>query len=492
MEPYVAAHDAPSISPPSEGGWEARLARTVTWRSSIVVTLGAAMLVTVSLGPMAAELGAVSPLIWLLAAIVGGAQCILLARLVARLPGRAGGTPMYVHSAIAERAPVLGAISSWSYWFAWTPGIAVNLILAATYLRATVWHGLGTLQFALVLGVLLYLLNALGLRISMRAAGVAAVIAVVPLAVILIGAALQPALLHASRLVPVRVPSHPWGTSGAWRLVAKWLFVTAWSAYGAEIASTVVAEMRDADKRAARALHIAGAVGLVGFGAIPFLMLALVGTRQLTADPLVAFLPVASAVFGGVGRTVVGVMLTAALILGAQAFVVGSSRTIYQMTRDGYMPRPFARTNDRGVPVGSMLWDMGVIAGLLLIFGTNVVNVVAAANVGYLVVFILMPIAFVILERGRDTGYARARKAWLTALAVALSIFNALLLVVGGAQWGNKVIFTGAIVIAAIVPISLLRRLQDRRSGCTRLLRFPAGQPHEAPEDVMSAPALGG
>jgi amino acid transporter len=397
---------------------------------------------------------------------------------------------MYVHNAVGASTPILGAVSSWSYWFAWTPGIAVNLILAATYLRATLWHGLGTLDCAIALGTLLYLLNALGLRLSMRMAGVAAVVAVVPLMAILIGAMIQPALLKVSRLQPIVVPNHPWWSSNAWLLIGKWLFVTVWSAYGAEIASTVVAEMREADKRAARALHTAGAVGLVGFGVIPFVMLALVGVQRLTADPLVAFLPVADAVFGHLGRTIVGVMLTAALILGAQVFVIGSSRTIYQMTCDGYLPRQFARTNHRGVPVGSMLWDVAVIAALLAIFGTDVVSVVAAANVGYLIVFILMPVAFILLERQRRTSEGRSVTP-LIALAAGLSVFNALLLVVGGIEWGEGVLLTGVIVIALIVPIAVVRRIQDRRSGCTRLLPFPAGEPSEASEELIAAAPVG-
>ncbi len=399
MLPGAGGPTAEATSIHRPWGPAAMLMRTVTWRSSFIVALGAALLVTVSLGPMAQELGTVSPFIWLAAAVVGALQCVLLARLAARLSNRAGGTATYTHSAVGESLPILGAVSSWSYWFAWTPGIAVNLILAATYLRETIWHGLGTLPFALILGGLLYVVNALGLRASMRVAGIAALTATVPLAAILIGALLQPSLVHVSRLYPVEIPGHSWGSMSTWGLLTKWFFVTAWSAYGAEMASTVVAEMRDADNRAARALHVAGGVGLVSFGLIPFLMLALVGVRGLTEDPFATFLPVADAVFGSTGRAVVGVTLTAALILGAQAFIVGSSRTIYQMTRDGYMPRQFAQTNRRGVPVGSMLWDGTVIVTLLLIFGTNVINVVAAANVGYLLVFVLMPIAFILLER---------------------------------------------------------------------------------------------
>lgn len=450
----------------------------------MLVTLGAALMITVSLGPMAEDLGRFSAVVWLGIALVGALQCLLLAELAARMPRRAGGTATYVHGAMGERAPILSAAASWGYWFAWTPGIAVNLILAATYLRATVWKGLSTLAFALVIGAVLYALNALGLRTSMRAAAAAALLAIVPLMALVIGVLVNPSLVDFDRLTPLSVPDHSWSSSATWLLVAKWMFVAAWAAYGAELASTVVAEIRNPAQKAPRAMKVAAAMGVVGFGALPFLMIAIVGAAGLTKDPLVVFLPVAQAVFGHAGRTIIGLMLTGALVLGAQAFMVGSSRTIYQMTRDGYLPRFFARLNSRGVPIGSIACDGVVILTVLLIFGTNVVDVVASANVGYLIVFVLLPIAYIVLRRSepRSMGYRLGRGA--VPMAAALAVFNAVLLVVGGSQWGTKVVLTGVIVMAAIVPVMLLRRWEDRRSGRKRLLRFPAGEPHDPAEDT--------
>jgi hypothetical protein len=49
-------------------------------------------------------------------------------------------------------------------------------------------------------------------------------------------------------------------------------------------------------------------------------------------------------------------------------------------------------------------------------------------------------------------------------VAVALIAFNALLLVGGALEWGARVAATGAVALAAIVPISLLcRRRRERR-----------------------------
>jgi amino acid transporter len=450
-----------------------QLRRTVTWRSAVLISFGAALLILVSIGPMAAEIGTATPWVWLGIAAVGALQCLLLSELATRFPDRAGGTPMYVHAVFGRRRPLAAAISSWGYWFAWTPGIAVNLILAATYLRATVLPGIEILPLAIVLGVGLYVVNGLGLEPSMRLAGCLACLATVPLGLAAIGLLLQPSLLDLGRLFPVEVTG---SGAPAVPLVAKWAFVAAWSAYGAEMASTIVAEMRAGAEEAPKAMHVAAAVGLVGYGLLPVLIFGVVGAAGLSEDPLVAFLPFAEAVAGGAGRTVVGLLLASALILGAQAFVVGSSRTVFQMAQDGYIPRAFAAVNRHQVPVGSLALDGTVIFALLCLFGTHVVDVVAAANFGYVVVFVLMPVAFLLARLEEGGGRSRWTSP-LNLLAVGLILFNAALLAVGGAQWGSRVMLTGAIVMSLIVPISLLRRWQDRRGGHPTLPPLFRGQP---------------
>lgn len=441
-------------------GRTGRLARRVTWRSAVIVALGAALLVTVSLGPMAHELGDAAPFVWLFAALVGALQCLLLVELAIAFPHRAGGTATYVHAVLGRQMPLLAAASSWGYWFAWTPGIAVNLILAAACLRATVWPGLALLPAAVVGGAALYVVNGFGLRASMRVAGCMALAAVVPLLLILAGAVLHHGAVHVGRLAAAGAGGHAGSSRLGWALLAKWTFVAAWSAYGAEIASTVVAEMRDGRAGTRRALLVAAGVGLLAFGLLPFVAFALVGAPGLVADPLPAFMPLAEAAIPGAGRALVGTLLTSALALGALAFIVASSRTVYQMAQDGYLPRELAAVNGRGVPIGSLVLDATIILVLLAIFERRVVDIVAAANVGYLVVFVLIPMAYLGLHRARAASRRKRPLAWLAAL---LALLNAVLLVVGGLQWGASVTVTGATVMALVVPVWMLRRLQDRR-----------------------------
>ena len=112
-----------------------------------------------------------------------------------------------------------------------------------------------------------------------------------------------------------------------------------------------------------------------------------------------AFLPAAQAIFGHVGANIVALMLIAALLLGVQTTIIGSTRCVYEMSRDGLIIKQFGNINKFGVPVGSMYLDCAVTIGLLVIFKDNIVNLIASSNVGYMVVWILLPIAFILLRR---------------------------------------------------------------------------------------------
>lgn len=444
-------------------GLDAPLRRSVSWSSAVLLAVGAALLITISMGPMAADLGNLQVLVWAGAALIGLVHCFLIGELAIHSPGRAGGTATYAHEALGTRAPWLAALSSWGYWFAWTPGIAVNLILAAQYLRAVVAPDLNTVALGLVIGAVLYVVNALGLRITVQFSVILAALAGIPLLLMLLAPLVKPSLFHGSYVWPFHGPTGQ-STGSTAVLAVKWLFVATWSAYGAEIASTIVAEFRDGGRTAVRAMSTAGITCLVAFTAVPWVMTGLVGPDQLANDADTVFLTPAEAVFGRASSDVVGLMLAGALILGAQAFIVASSRTVYQMSRDGYLPRTFSRVNRFGVPITSMICDAAVIALLVGLFGTDVIDVVASANVGYLVVFVLLPLSFVVLRRQRiRRGEILLLPRPWTAVGVALVIFNLALLIVGAALWGAKVALTGAIVMAAIFPLMWARRWSDRR-----------------------------
>lgn len=449
------AHEAPALT------------RCVTWRSAVVVAFATTLLVMVSLGPMAEELGNLSTLVWLVTALIGALQCLLITEFARAFPDRAGGTATYAHEALGQVSPRLSALSSWCYWLAWTPGIAVNLILAAGYIQSAAGLPDRPIEGAVILGVLLYGFNARGLHSSMSLAGVLAVFAAIPLAAITVGLLFQPSLLSWDRLVPLVVPAGDGDTStGA--LLLKWAFVGAWSAYGAEMASTVVAEMRDVARTIRKAMLAAAAVGVAGFGLLPILLFLAVDLERMVEDPALAFRPLAQAVLGTWGGEVLVVMLAAGLILGAHAFIVGSSRTIYQMALDGHVPMCLAQVNRFGVPIGSIGCDAAVILAVLLLFGDGVVEIVVAANVAYLVVLVLLPMSYLYLTRpGNRTRMTRPLPGRWRLLALVLLVTNLVVLVLGGAQWGWRGVGSGAGAIALVLSASAIyhRRAEQRVRG---------------------------
>lgn len=457
-------------SPPNSSLFPGRsdLPVTSSWMTAVLVATGGSLMVIVSLGAMAAELGNVSIWVWIATAAIGGAQCLLIAELASRFPERAGGTAQFAYRVRPQGSPTFGALSAWCYWFAWTPGIAVNLVLAATCLRNLYLPGVSPVLLALVIGAALYTVTALGLKLSTLINAVLAVVAVAVVAIIVIGPVFRPRSFDMSQVLPAAMPSDGGqGIGHQLALMAKWTFVATWSAYAAEMASTVCAEIRRPERMMKTVMSVSAIICFVAFAAVPIALFGVVGVSGIQGDPFEVVAHAGSVMLGPMGTTIVELGLTGVLILGAETFIIGSSRTIYQMAQDGYLPVAFAKVNKRGAPVGSIAWDVVVIAVMLVVFGTNVVNVVAAANFGYLMVFVLMPIAYLVLRH--QPGGRPGSFRWgplMVPLAVGLSLANLVMLVVGGVQWGLPVVLVGVGVSLLILPVSFAtRRLAARRAS---------------------------
>lgn len=451
----AGAPAAPGLFPGKSG-----LPVTVSGATPVLVGAGASLMCLVSLGPMAGAIGSASAAVWAGTAAVGCLQCLLLAELTSRFPGRAGGTPQYAYRAWPGGSASLGALSAWCYWLAWTPGIAVNLILAATYLHQLALPRVEPLPLALLIGVVLYVTAASGLRPVALAGTALAIVAAALVLVVVAVPALRPGAAHWDAFGQgLRL-----GGRGGLPAIAKWSFAASWSSYAAETASTVAAEVRGARRVMGTVMALTGVICLLACTLVPSALL-LVAPERAAGDPLDSLTETAGHLLGAVAPSVVGAGAVAVLVLGALTFITSSSRTIYQLAEDRYLPRVFSHVNRYGVPTGSIMLDAAVITVMLVIFGTNVVNVVAAANVGYLLVFVLLPCAYLVLRGRPDGGDGATRLGrWAVPVAIALAAFNLALLVYGGAQWGWAVMATGMGLSLAIVPVATWRRRARTRT----------------------------
>ena len=477
---------------------EPALARTVTWKSAFVVSLGGALLIATSLGAIAGDLGPASVFVWTLIITIGILQCLMIAEMASMFPNKSGGTAVYAHEAF-KKWPFVGAIANWGYWCGWVPVIPVNLIVAAGYLKSFVPNlsDHQVLIAAIGMAITLYALNYIGLKPGIWSSAVMAFCAIGPMAVIILSPVFLPHLFHSSNLFPFKPLNGSWHSHASWMLIFKWMFVALWSAYGIESASTTIAEFKDPHKDAPKAMTAASIGGFIAYAVLPFVMLGIVGVSVLTQDASVAFLPAAQAIFGHIGGIVVSIMLITALLLGVQTTIIGSSRSMYQMTQDGQMIRQFGVINKFGVPVGSMFVDAAVTIVMLLIFKNNVVNLIAASNVGYLIVWLLLLPAYVILRKTQPNAVRTFKlPGFFVPLAIVITMFNAFLFFAGGLQWDATPISTmnlfghafnllvipvGSAIMLLFVPFYFYRRLvQDKRptlvfAGARHLAEMPEG-----------------
>ena len=487
-----------TLSGPVPIAAEPQLARTVTWKSAFVVSLGGALLVATSLGAIAGDLGPASVFVWTLVITIGIMQCLMIAEMASMFPNKSGGTAVYTHEAF-KKWPIVGAIANWGYWCGWVPVIPVNLIVAAGYLKSFLPNlsDHQVLTAAIGMAIALYALNYIGLKPGIWSSAVMAFCAIGPMAVIVLSPVFLPHLFHASNLFPFKPLNGSWHSHASWMLMFKWMFVALWSAYGIESASTTIAEFKDPHKDAPKAMTAASIGGFIAFAVLPFVMLGIVGVSVLTQDASIAFLPAAQAIFGHVGGIIVSIMLITALLLGVQTTIIGSSRSMYQMTKDGQMIKQFGVINKYGVPVGSMFVDAAVTIIMLLIFKNNVVNLIAASNVGYLIVWLLLLPAFVILRRTQPNALRTFKLPnFFVPLAVVITLFNAFIFFVGGLQWDATPISTvnflghtfnllvipvGSTIMLLFVPFYFYRRLvQNKRpelvfAGGSHLQEIPEG-----------------
>jgi amino acid transporter len=428
-----------------------RLPRSVQWGAAVLQGVAGAIMVIVSLGAMAGELGSQSILVWLVTAIVGGLQCILIASLTHRFSFRAGGTGQYAYMTRRNGSRILGALSAWCYWFAWTPAIVVNLIVAAAYIERLLWPQANVIILAVCLGIALYTVTSLGLRLTVVMNTILAGIAILVVLAIIATPLLHPSAFHISNILPLQVPE---SLDGGPLLLLKWAFVATWTSYAPELAASLCAEIKDPRHHINRVMWWSASVCVIAFCALPVALFGLFGAMQLQQDPFLVFSQAGGILGGDIGEFALGIGLIIVLLFGAEAFIIGSSRTIYQMAVDGYLPAFFGKVNLRGAPIGSIAWDAIVITAMITIFGTGVVNQIAAANFGYMIVFTLLPITYLAVRSREKASRDSLKHHAMTILAIALLIFNATLLFVGAFQWGWGVVLVGTIGSLAIIPIT--------------------------------------
>ncbi|MBB1251137.1 APC family permease [Rhizobium sp. G21] len=261
-------------------------------------------------------------------------------------------------------------------------------------------------------------------------------------------------------------------SNGGWTLFLGGLYIAAWSTYGFETAVCYTRELKNPKTDTFKAIFYSGLVCCLFFFLVPFAFQGVLGHSGMLAPGIVDGTGVAEALAGLIhgGRIVTQILvilMIMALFLAIMTAMAGSSRTLYQGSRDGWLPRYLSHVNKNGAPTGAMWTDFGFNL-LLLAIASDAAGyffVLAVSNVGYII------FNFLNLNSGwihrMDSGHiARPWKAptWLIGVNTVLAFVNALFLGAGAKVWGySNALWVGFIFAALILPVFAYRHfVQDK------------------------------
>ncbi len=263
-----------------------------------------------------------------------------------------------------------------------------------------------------------------------------------------------------------------WGIGG-WTLVLGGMFIAAWSTYGFETAICYTSEFKDPKKDTVRAILFSGLLCLVLFSLVPFTFQGVLGLEGMLATPIVDGSGVAEAmgnmVSGGGGwiTNAFVMLMICALMLSIMTAMAGSSRTLYQGSYDGWLPRYLSHVNEHGAPTRAMWTDLVVNLAVLAIAcadATSFFFILAVSNVGY-IIFNFLNLNAGWIHRVDNGHVIRPWKAptFLLALGVIFAFVNAVFLGAGAKVWNPMALWAGLIAASLIVPVFIFRHyIQDR------------------------------
>jgi amino acid transporter len=490
------------------------LHRKISWVGAFWVASGVPALVLFSIGSIAATVGKPSWLIWVISIMFGFVQSFSYAEIAGLFPHKSGGASVYGAIAWVRYGKLLAPLSVWCNWFAWSPVLAIGSGLAGGYILNMLFPAdslVNTWQLTLVnLG---WMASGLSLRINATFILGAAILLITfaiqhrgilqaaRIQMILAIAALLPLLLvglypiftgdlpaqHLFPLYPLakdaagKVIDGAWDMSGV-TLMAGGLFIAAWSTYGFETAVCYTREFRDPRRDTVKAIIYSGLLCIVFFTLVPLAFQGALGLGQLVTPEVkdASGAVTQAAVYDGIlspgiysgmgvaqamGSIVHGgalvehvlmAMLVLALVLAIMTSMAGSSRTLYQASVDGWLPKYLGQVNANGAPTRAMWTDLGF--NLILLLMSDYVFVLAMSNVGY-IIFNFLNLNATWIHRFDRAGWSRPFRAstWLLVAGTILSFVNLALMGLGADTWGKGTLVSGIVFAALIVPVFVWR-----------------------------------
>jgi amino acid transporter len=513
-------------------GGAGELHRTIDWKGAFWVASGVPALVLFSIGGIGGVGGTAAFAIWAASMLMGFIQSFTYAEIAGMFPSKSGGASVYGAAAWLKYGKFIAPLSVWCNWLAWTPVLSLGCAIAAGYIlngmapipgadspevqawladsaNAAAIAGLTaedaaaaavaaltpalqnpffaftflgvnlSIGMPFVIGAILMLIvfaiQHRGILGTARVQMIVGLIIIITMLIFGVVPLLQGKVL-AANFSPFAPITGAWDLPG-WTLILGGMFIAAWSTYAFETAICYTSEFRNPGTDTFKAIFYSGLLCLLLYILVPFTFQGALGVAGMTDPGVVAGTGVAAAMahMVGGGPTIEGllmILMILALVLSIMTAMAGSSRTLYQGSVDGWLPRYLSHVNSHGAPTRAMWTDLGFNL-ILLTFAASDAGfyylILALSNCGYII------FNFLNLNAGWihrvDSGHVhRPYRAPTIVLAAgtALSFVNAFFMGAGAAVWdldpenGWDPLWLGLIVAAGIIPVFWFRHyVQD-------------------------------
>ena len=465
------------------------LQRGISWTGAFWIASGVPALVLFTIGTIAATVGTASWLVWTLSILFGFIQAFSYAEIAGLFPNKSGGASVYGAVAWARYSKLFAPVSVWCNWLAWSPVLAIGSGLAAGFSLSILFGAdaaintwqvnlvdLSALKAGLALRInatsiigaafllIAFAIQHRGISSTARTQVVLGVVALLPL--LLIG--LVPLLtgdLPRHNIWPVMPLGHDGAghpVNGHWNAMGisifmGGLFVAAWSTYGFETAVCYTREFRNPATDTFKAIMASGLLCIVVFTLVPISFQGVLGLDGMLSPDIANNMGVGKAMAGMikagpvVGNVIV-VMMILALLLAIIMSMAGSSRTLYQASADGWLPKYLSRVNHAGAPTAAMWTDLGF--NLILLSMSDYVFVLGVSNVCY-ILFNFLNLNSAWIHRMDRPSWERPYRAptLLLGAGTVLSFVNLALMGVGADMLGKGTLYTGFVCVALILPV---------------------------------------
>ena len=509
--PFTAAGGAQAYA----SGQPQDLHRNLTWKDAFWVTSGVPAGVLFTIGGVSSTIGQPAWIIWILSILIGFAQCFTYAEISGLYPHKSGGASVYGALGWVRYSKFVAPVSVWCNWIAWSPMLALGTSLAAGYMLSSLFPAdaaintwqltlldLGFISKGLTLRVnatfvlaaifllITFKLQHSGASAAARTQRLLGIASLTPLVVI----ALVPLFtgdMPSTRFLPLLPLTHDasgapimgsWNAAGISTAMGA-MFLACWSTFGFETAVCYTREFKNPQRDTFRAIVSSGLLCLFMFIAVPIAFQGELGLTGMLEPSIVdgSGVGAAMATFVGGGGVVVFniivVMLVLSILLIVMTSMMGSSRTLYQASVDGWLPKYLSHVNEHGAPTRAMWTDL--IFNLFLLLMSNYMAVLSISNVCYMI-FVFLNLQSGWIHRLDRADWPRPYKCanWLLLLG-ALCGFLDLVFVGAGANFqGENTLRNGLIATFLIVPVFIYRHYWQDKGQFPASMRKDMELPH--------------